>query len=107
MIASMEKGVAIRDLDVDMDFQQLNGFCMGTTYEITKGKRSAILANAGILFRTPEFWKSLTEVGGPASARRFGQRVTKGEPRQESYHSATAVSALFKEQTVIDVLRKA
>lgn len=107
LLRSVERGVVMRNLTVDMDFQQLNGFAMGDAYEVLKGKRTARLDNAGILFRTPEFWKSLTALGGSASARRFGRHVGKGEPRQDSYHSVTAVPALFKDQTIIDVLRKA
>jgi TldD protein len=110
LVAGLSTGIAIRDLDPDMDFQSLNGLGRGRDnffYEVKKGKRVALLSNAGVLFRAPELWKGVLTLGGAASARRFGMAANKGEPAQTSYHSVTTVPALFRQLTVIDALRKA
>jgi TldD protein len=107
LVASVSAGMAIGDLEADMDFQNLNGLGQGRFYEVKKGKRVARLANAGVLFRSPDLWKGVLALGGAASARRHGMTVRKGEPAQIGYHSVTAVPAMFKQLTVIDALRKA
>jgi TldD protein len=107
LIAGTSAGIAIGDLDPDMDFQNLNGLGRGRFYEVKKGKRVARLSNAGVLFRAPDLWKGVLALGGQGSARRFGMETRKGEPAQRSYHSVTAIPAAFKQLTVIDALRKA
>lgn len=106
-IASLGQGIAVRKLDIDMDFQGLNGLGVGRFYEVKDGKRVARLAGAGLLFRAPELWKGLRALGGPESLYRYGMRATKGEPPQSAYHSVTAPPAVFEQLTIIDVLRKA
>jgi TldD protein len=106
LIAGLPKGVAIKSLWCDMDFQQASGHGMGRAYEIKDGKISARLSGAGVLFRTVELWKSLKTIGGPQSARRFGHGVGKGEPMQLGYHSVTAVPATFSNVSVIDIYRR-
>jgi TldD protein len=107
LLSTMEKGIAFRGVGFDMDFQQLNGMGIGAAYEVKKGKIVARIAGAGILMRAPEFWRKLVAIGDRSGARRYGFRQFKGEPRQESYHSVTAVPAVFKDTTIIDYLRKA
>ncbi|HEY8510261.1 MAG TPA: hypothetical protein VIL32_18035, partial [Steroidobacteraceae bacterium] len=107
-IAGMESGVAIRGLNIDMDFQGLNG--LGTTdrlYEIKNGKKVARIVGAGVLFRAPELWKGLRALGGRNSSRRYGTFAVKGAPAQRGYHSVTAPPAVFDQLTLIDVKRKA
>ncbi len=107
----IKRGVMFRGMRSNMDFQQLNGFGMGVgwdrCYEITNGKRSAILMNAGVLFRAPELWKSLQALGGQHTLQRYGLESKKGQPDQKAYHSVTAVPALFEDGTIIDYTRKA
>lgn len=93
MIDAMGDGIAFRRMSTDVDFQCLNGFGIGKAYEVKKGKRVALLANAAILFRTPELWKSVQQLGGPGSTRRFS--------------GVTAVPIMAENVTVIDALRKA
>jgi len=107
LVADVQTGIAVKDIGLDMDFQQLNGYAIGRFYDVKKGKRVARLTGAGILFRAPELWKGLLGLGGPASARRFGAVSAKGEPAQATFHSVTAVPAAFKQLTVVDVTRKA
>jgi hypothetical protein len=100
--------VLFSQLGVALDFQLLNGFANGgKTYAIRKGKKVALLRDAGMLFRTPELWKSLSQLGSADSANRCGLRHDKGQPQQSSFHSVTTVPAVFTGQTIIDVMRKA
>lgn len=101
-------GIYFPNLGVTPDFQQLSIFAFSPIcYEIKKGKKTAFLVNAGTLFRTPEFWKSVTRIGGPNSTLKCGIRERKGEPAQTSYHSITAVPSVVKDLSVIDIQRKA
>lgn len=106
-VAGMTNGIAIRGLNLDMDFQHSSGFGMGNTYEVKHGKRVARIAGAGVLFRATELWKSLAALGGEASVRRYGYDAAKGEPAQRCFHSVSAPPAVVKDLTLIDVMRKA
>lgn len=107
-VAGVDRGIAVRQLDVDMDFQGLNGLGLGApVYEIKAGKRVARIVGSGLLFRAPELWKSLLALGGAESLRRYGTATNKGEPPQRDYHSVTAPPAIFGNVTAIDVMRKA
>jgi len=106
-VAAVKKGIAVRAMQVDMDFQHVTGLATGRVYEIKDGKRVARLNGAGFLFRATDLWKSLAALGGPASVRRFGHDAQKGEPAQRTYHSVTSPTAAFEQLTLIDVLRKA
>lgn len=106
MISGMESGIAIRSMKLDVDFQHLSGFATGIFYEIKSGKRVARLANGGILFRTPELWSSMNAVGGAASVEKSGHISIKGEPRQQGYHTVSAVPAVFEKIPVVDVTRR-
>jgi TldD protein len=107
LVAGLANGIAVKGVQLEMDFQNLNGLALGTTYEIKRGKRTAVIASAGILFRAPELWKGLLALGGSGSARRYGTASGKGEPAQATYHSVTAPAAAYKQLTLIDPLRKA
>jgi TldD protein len=107
MVAGLDRGLAVKDVNLSMDFQAASGLATGTVYEVKKGKRTALLNGPGLLFRSTDLWKALVALGGPASARRVGYESHKGEPRQERHASVTAVPATFKELTLIDSMRKA
>ncbi len=104
----LKTGVMFRSMGAGMDFQQLNGLGTGPTcYEITNGKRTAILMNAGLLFQAPELWKSLRAIGGQSTAVRSAIMSRKGQPAQLAFHNVTAVPAMFENSTIIDFTRKA
>jgi TldD protein len=107
LIAEVTKGIAVKDVNLDMDFQHSSGLGMGRAFEVKNGKCVARLNGGGLLFRASDLWKGLLAVGGPASVRRFGLSAMKGEPEQEHYASLTTPPALFKQVTLIDALRKA
>ncbi|HEY9480029.1 MAG TPA: metallopeptidase TldD-related protein, partial [Gemmatimonadaceae bacterium] len=106
-IAELGRGIAVRQMGVDMDFQSSSGLGTGRVYEVKGGKRVARLNGAGFLFRSTDLWKALKALGGAESLRRFGHKASKGEPAQSTYHSVTAPPATFEQLTMIDVMRKA
>ena len=106
-VARMKKGIAVREMSLDMDFQNVSGLGTGRVYEVKDGKRVARINGAGFLFRSTDLWKSLAGLGGPESVQRFGFAAEKGEPMQQTYHSVTAPPAAFEQLTLIDALRKA
>jgi TldD protein len=107
LVSGLARGIAVKGAEFEMDFQHLNGLALGRTYEIKNGKRIALIAGAGLLFRSSDVWKSILALGGKASMHRFGMSSTKGEPAQDHYASVTAVPATCKQLTLIDALRKA
>ncbi len=107
LVADMEEGILMKRGYIRMDFQQLNGYGGGICFEVKQGKRVARLAGAGVLLRTPEFWRSVEAVGGQSSMKRYAQVSNKGEPEQKVFFSADAVPMRVKGMTVIDKLRKA
>src|SRR5581483_2450703 len=64
LVAGLEKGVAVKRADVDLDFQAVSGMGQGRTYEVKRGKRVAIIEGAGFLFSAPQLWKGVVRVGG-------------------------------------------
>ncbi len=108
LMKSLDNGIYLSQLWSDTDFQQLNGWGFSRRcFDIKKGKKAAILANVGILFRAPEFWKSVQALGDTASAQTVGVQARKGQPQQRSYHSISAVPMIIKDLNVIDFMRKA
>lgn len=105
--ADMDNGIEFKTPNVSMDFQQITGMVSGKAYLVKKGKRESLIANAGVLFRTPELWKSMIATGGEKSVTRFGVVHSRGEPSQSGYFSVSAPPALFREMSVIDISRKA
>lgn len=106
LVESIGDGLAVKDMELNMDFQGLSGLGLGRVYEVKGGKRVALVQGAGFLFRAPELWKRLVTVGGEDSMRRYGMESTKGEPPQTTYHTVSAPPAVFEEFTVIDPKRK-
>jgi len=108
LVATTGKGVALVNVTfVMMDQQQLNGLVYGDFREIVKGKLGRYLDGAGIQFRSPELWKSLSAVGGPSALRWYGMNSLKGQPTQTTPHSVGAVPVQFKNTAIIDSTRKA
>ncbi len=107
LVKGVSNGMAVRHVQLDMDFQHASGLARGRVYEIKGGRRVAVIAGAGVLLRASDLWKSLVAIGGPASVRRFGMASVKGEPPQRHVASVTAPPATFRQLTFIDPLRKA
>jgi TldD protein len=109
MLANLDTGLAVLQAGAKMDFQHLNGLDVpGDVYEVRHGKPVARITNAGILFRSPEFWKSIHQLGGADSFRWYHIGTSaKGEPVQWADFSIGAVPAVATDVTVIDITRKA
>jgi TldD protein len=107
LVAGVANGVAVLSVGPQMDQQALNGVGIPAIMRrITKGKLGPYIANAGIAFRAPEFWKNLTALGGPSSEQWIGVERSKGEPSQAVTHSVGAVPGLVTSVAVIDALRR-
>jgi TldD protein len=107
LVKGMEKGIAIKGAELEMDFQAGSGLGTGSVFEVKQGKIVANIASAGFLFRATELWKALHAVGGEASAHRYGMMTDKGEPGQNTYHSVTAPPGIVSGLTLVDPQRKA
>jgi TldD protein len=109
LVAELDHGLVVEDLGVSIDFQCLNGLgLLGGVTEVRQGKRIARIDGAGLLFRSPEFWKNLEALGGPKSAHLLGGfSSNKGDPNQQTGYSVSAVPARVKQQAIIDPTRKA
>lgn len=107
LVAGVDKGIAILDLNVSMDQQGLNGIGSGTMREIVHGKLGRFIRGGALVFRAPELWKSVMGVGGPGTQQWFGRSRGKGEPGQEMYYSVGAVPAMIPQLSLIDATRKA
>jgi TldD protein len=97
----IRKGVELQAPYIDVDFQCVTGLTYGTLFEIQGGKRVARYDDGSIIFRTPELWNNLVELGGTESIQRFGLDSRKGQPVQTSAASVFSVPAMFKELTVM------
>jgi len=107
LVAGTEKGIAIYDINVGMDQQQLNGLGWGTMREIVHGKLGRYIRGGALAFRTPELWKNVVALGGPGTERLFGLSRGKGQPSQGTTHSVSAVPAKIPQLGIIDATRKA
>jgi len=107
LVASTEKGIAVLGLGVAMDQQSLNGMGYAIMREIKRGKLGRYLQGGALMFRAPEFWKSVVAIGGPASLRWFGMSRGKGQPNQTTQHSVGAVPAKVTQVSIVDLMRKA
>jgi TldD protein len=108
LVAGIEHGLLIDGLNVHMDFQCNSGIATLGATEVRKGKRVAHIKNAGLLFRSADFWKSVIAVGGPQSQHWTGGfGSSKGEPGQATGYSIAAVPTVVKQQAIIDPKRKA
>jgi TldD protein len=108
LVKDIPKGIAVLQVQADMDQQLLNGSGLPVVMrQITNGRLGPYITNGGILFRTPEFWRNLAALGGPSSERWMGLASGKGQPYQSTRHSVGAVPAIIKDVRVMDVTRKA
>jgi TldD protein len=97
LVSGIDDGLAVIGGNVMMDQQQLNGQGLGEmVYRIKKGKLAGTVSSTAYLFRSPEFWKNLVAIGGASTAATRGMTVHKGQPRQETVHTVSAVAAHFK-----------
>lgn len=112
LVAGVADGIAMDDLNVQMDFQHASGAAASPRgmQLVKRGKRVARLDSreAGILFRSTDLWRNLVALGGAGSLRWVSEGESeKGEPSQTTRYSIGAVPAVFKDVSVVDFMRKA
>jgi TldD protein len=105
LVSRIEDGYAIVGGAADVDHQQLTGQGMGElVYRVRKGKILSPVSGAAYMFRSPELWRNLSAIGGPASVARRGFETMKGQPNQFNYHSVSAPAAIIKNIPIINFL---
>jgi predicted Zn-dependent protease len=114
LVADVKDGILVEQGVVgNVDFQAKNGLLGGQMREIRNGRLGRGLVKGAVLFNTPELWKHLSALGGSVtqatvgSARFTGDGDEKGQPRQSTSYSVSAVAATLLNQPVIDPARKA
>jgi TldD protein len=107
LIAGIDDGYAVFGGSLHTDQQKLTGQGRGElVYRIKKGKRVGTVDGMGYAFRSPDFWKNLTGIGGAQTAVMRGITASKGQPLQETAHSVSAVPARFRNVAVVDLRAK-
>ena len=106
LVKDLTRGLLVETLHVDVDFQHLNG--LGTSqrvFVVRNGKRVAQIdprQKTTIMFRAPEFWKSVRALGGPASQLTLlPAESVLGFPPQATRCSIAAVPALVEQVAVV------
>jgi len=97
LVRGVANGYAFLNALPDVDQQALTGQSVyqDGVFRIRKGALAEPADKMVFLFRTPEMWKSVQALGGPASALTVGDWDYKGQPYQRSTFSITAVPARF------------
>ncbi|MCU0627371.1 MAG: TldD/PmbA family protein [Gemmatimonadaceae bacterium] len=110
MVAATDRGIAILGRgSYSIDQQRYNAqFGGAIAYEIRGGKITGQLRDVAYVIRTPDFWRSLDLLGGPASYELFATFADgKGQPGQVNAVSHGCPPARFRQATIINTGRKA
>jgi len=79
-----------------------------TFYEIRNGRVQGMLKDVSYQIRTPEFWNSMDQIGGPSTYQlggTFGDG--KGQPGQANAVSHGCPASRFRDVTIINTARGA
>jgi TldD protein len=108
MITSTKKGLAIVGGYHYADQQVLNGVSSGEiVYEITDGKIVGTVANAQLLYRSPEFWKNLAVLGGTSTVREFGMERYRDDYDNRTVQTVSCPAVKITGVAITDATRKA
>jgi TldD protein len=127
LIGTVKDGIFIENASVgNMDFQSRTGVIANggdPTFfmrKIRNGRLAEMVTNTSLVFDTVELWNHITAIGGPATGGTVSRThnnpwaggrgwggLDKGEPRQLTSHSISAVAAVIGNQPFIDLNRKA
>lgn len=100
MVANTKRGIAIMDGSVRTDFQAKNGVCRGYMREIVNGKLANVIVESQSAFSTAALLRSVSAVGGAASAVSVAGEETKGQPEQTMLHTVSAVPIMIHDLPV-------
>ncbi|MBT4438587.1 MAG: TldD/PmbA family protein, partial [Gemmatimonadales bacterium] len=108
LIGEVDKGIMIEGRgSYSIDQQRYNAQFGGQVfYEIRDGKVEGMLKDVSYQIRTPEFWNSMDQIGGPSTYQlggTFGDG--KGQPGQANAVSHGCPATRFRDVTVINTAR--
>ncbi len=106
LIREVDDGIFIKGGGCIPDQQLLNGQAIGeVVYRIKKGKLAGTLKlGTGFLFRSPEFWNNIAEIGDASTVVQRGLTMQKGQPEQTIAHSVRTPAALVRGVSVLDLM---
>jgi TldD protein len=110
IVGEVEKGILIEGRgSYSIDQQRYNAQFGGqVSYEIRNGRVEGMLKDVAYQIRTPEFWNSMDQIGGPSTYQlggTFGDG--KGQPGQANAVSHGCPASRFRDVTVINTARGA
>ncbi|MDA0312718.1 MAG: TldD/PmbA family protein [Gemmatimonadetes bacterium] len=108
LVSEVDKGIVIEGRgSYSIDQQRYNAQFGGQVfYEIKNGKIEGMLKDASYQIRTPEFWNSMDQIGGPSTYElggTFGDG--KGQPGQANAVSHGCPASRFRDVTVLNTAR--
>jgi len=108
LVGEVDKGILIEGRgSYSIDQQRYNAQFGGQVfYEIRNGRVEGMLKDVSYQIRTPEFWNSMDQIGGPSTYQlggTFGDG--KGQPGQANAVSHGCPASRFRDVTVINTAR--
>jgi TldD protein len=108
LVSEIDKGIVIEGRgSYSIDQQRYNAQFGGQTfYEIRNGRVEGMLKDVSYQIRTPEFWNSMDQIGGPSTYQlggTFGDG--KGQPGQSNAVSHGCPASRFRDVTIINTAR--
>lgn len=105
LIASVDDGIFIKGGMCFPDHQLLGVHGLGElVFRIRKGKVAERFdMGTGYIFKSTEFWKKLSVLGGQSTVQRKGVRSSKGQPVQNISFSVTTPAAIVRDIGIINM----
>jgi len=108
LIGEVDRGILIEGRgSYSIDQQRYNAQFGGQTFhEIRGGRITGMLKDVSYQIRTPEFWNSMDQIGGPSTYQLGGTfNDGKGQPGQSNAVSHGCPASRFRDVTVLNTAR--
>jgi TldD protein len=108
LVGEVDKGILIEGRgSYSIDQQRYNAQFGGQTFhEIRNGRVAGMLKDVSYQIRTPEFWNSMDQIGGPSTYQLGGTfNDGKGQPGQSNAVSHGCPASRFRNVTVLNTAR--
>jgi TldD protein len=108
LIGEVDRGILIEGRgSYSIDQQRYNAQFGGQTFhEIRDGRITGMLKDVSYQIRTPEFWNSMDQIGGPSTYQLGGTfNDGKGQPGQSNAVSHGCPASRFRDVTVLNTAR--
>jgi TldD protein len=108
LIGEVDRGILIEGRgSYSIDQQRYNAQFGGQTFhEIRSGRIAGMLKDVSYQIRTPEFWNSMDQIGGPSTYQLGGTfNDGKGQPGQSNAVSHGCPASRFRDVTVLNTAR--